>query len=86
MAAAPTRYKKLAKPATRDTLRGLSRKRSPELRFPLPTTAPPSNDRCKRALGQGKRNFDMARRGSYLHLVPGDRPRSHRSSFGLSHP
>lgn len=46
----------------------------------------PRDDRCKRPFGQGKRNFDMARRGSYLHLVFGDRPRSHRSSFGLSRP
>ncbi|TQJ36929.1 hypothetical protein FBY34_8683 [Streptomyces sp. SLBN-115] len=34
----------------------------------------PRNDRYRRPLGQGKRNFDMDRGGSYLHLVFGDRP------------
>lgn len=43
-------------------------------------------DLCKRPFGQGKRNFDMARRDSYLHLVFGGCPRSHRGSLRLSHP
>jgi hypothetical protein len=30
-------------------------------------------DPCKRPLEQGNCNFDRARRGSYLHLVFGDR-------------
>lgn len=37
----------------------------------------PRNDLCKRPLGQGKRNFDLARRGSYLYLAFGGRPRAH---------
>jgi hypothetical protein len=42
-------------------------------------------DLCKRPLGQGKGNFDMARKGSYLHLAFGGRPWSYRGSFRLSH-
>lgn len=39
-------------------------------------TAPaPAKVVYERPLGQGKRNFDMARRGSYVHLVFGGRPR-----------
>lgn len=60
---------------------------APARHLPSPSPSPsPRNDRYKRPLGQGKRNFDMARGGSYLHLVFGDRPRSHRSSFRLSRP
>jgi hypothetical protein len=41
----------------------------------------PRKDLYKRPLGQGKRNFDMARTGSYLHLDFGGHPRSNRGSF-----
>ncbi|MGW7452450.1 PEP-utilizing enzyme [Streptomyces sp. NPDC054787] len=61
----------------------------PDRRGEWPSAAPalaPTTLAFQRPLGQGKRNFDRARRGSYLHLVFGDRPRSQGSSVRLSRP
>lgn len=67
------------RPANANPARSLNRTTSADCHGARGATASiPAKALPKKPLGQGNRNFDIARRGGYLHLVFGGRPRSHR--------